>query len=308
MSGNPKISVLTAVDDHPPPGELTFEAMFGQTLPPGDYEWIIVGHEPPQYYLSSLAKIMQRKPPELRLHFETDTKPGRASAYNRGLALCWAPLILFFGDDFIANPKTVEAHLDFHRQASGRKQVGIGAALLGAEHRTHFTEWLERSGALYGVPFHADMTAVPTDFFYGGNTSIRRDFLDETGPFDEDYRYHAGDDYELGLRLTKLGMTAAYVPGAKAEHFHSITLRDRCEVMHRAGQSAALLARKSDQPQLYIQRFESQWRYRARAAASRLQFSLRRREADLISYYRARLDGAFVAGYRQANGPAVSRQ
>lgn len=303
MNGNPHVSFLTAVDSHPRPADLTLGALIRQTLPPADYECVIIGYEPRQDYLSSMRRAMQEKSPSLRLHFETVEKPGRAYALNHGLALCRAPLILFFGDDFVANPKTAQAHLDFHRQAPDHRRVGVGSALLAAGYRTHFSDWLERSGSLYGVPFHADMTSVPTNYFYVGNSSVQRAFLQEAGPFDEDYEHHTGDDYELGLRLSRLGMTSVYVPGAMAQHMHAISLAERCRAMLVAGRDAAMLARKGGQPQsLYVNRFEPAWRYGVRAATSRLKSAVTRRDDDLISYYKAQLDGAFVAGYRQMNG------
>jgi GT2 family glycosyltransferase len=307
MDGKPQISFLIAVDDHPPDLDRFFGRLIGQTLAPGDYECIVVDSSHTHDYAPAYGRALQRKPENMRLHYEVTAKGGRAGAYNRGLVLCRAPIILFSGDDNLPGHRAAEIHLRFHREHPERHFVGVGSSLLPEELRTHFSVWSEQSGELYGVPFSKDMTSVPDSFFYAGNTSIKHEFLREAGPFDENFRFHAWDDFEMGLRLGKLGMKSVYLPEATAEHVHDLPLEERCRAMVNAGQGAAAFDRK------YAGRHPWQakcrlppWWHRTKARWSRLKFAMLGRDSDLTAYYRRTLDASFVAGYREAAGPAVT--
>ena len=304
----PKISFLIATDDHPPDLDRFFGALISQTLPPTDYEVVVVvstrGHD----YAGAYDRAQARKDARLRLHFETIDPGGRATAYNRGLQLCRAPIVLFFADDNIAAPQAAEVHLRFHEANPSLHQVGVGSMILVEELRTHFTTWLERSGELFGVPFSDDMTSVPESFFYSGNSSVKREFLLAAGPFDENFRYHAWDDYELGLRMSKLGMKARFLPQAKAVHIHDISLAERCRTMMRAGESATVFERKYGGDQFWRRKCRVPlWCFRLHGHISLLLYAILRRERHLFSYYRACLDASFVAGYRRGSpSPATT--
>jgi GT2 family glycosyltransferase len=307
----PKISFLIATDDHPPDLDRFFGALISQTLPPSDYEVVIVDANRSHDYAGAYERARARKDVRLRLHLETIDKGSRAKSYNRGLGLCRAPIVLFFADDSMATPQTAEAHLRFHEANPDLHRVGVGSMILVDEVRTHFATWLERSGTLFGVPFSDDMTSVPDNFFYAGNSSVKRDFLLAAGPFDENFCHHAWDDYELGLRLSKLGMKACFLPQAKAGHAHAISLAGRCRTMTRAGESATVFERKYGGDQFWRSKCRvPPWRLRLYGLVSLLRYAILRRERHLISYYRARLDASFVAGYRRGssdNGGSLVR-
>jgi GT2 family glycosyltransferase len=304
----PKISFLIATDDHPPDLDRFFGGLISQTLPPTDYEVVIIDSTRSHGHAEAYERACGRKDARLRLHFEAIDKGGRAKAYNRGLQLCRAPIVLFFADDNLAAPQTAEVHLRFHEANPQAHQVGVGSMILAAELRTHFTTWLERSGELFGVPFSDDMTSVPDNFFYAGNSSVKREFLLAAGPFDESFRYHAWDDYELGLRMHKRGMKACFLPQAKAGHVHDISLAGRCRTMTRAGESAAVFERTYGSDQFWRRKCRvPPWCFRVYGLISLLRYAILRRERYLISYYRARLDASFVAGYRRGSpSPATT--
>jgi GT2 family glycosyltransferase len=303
MEDRPKISILVATNDHPPDLDCFFDGLITQTLPSEDFECVVVDASRTHDYEQAYERALRRKDPRLRLHYEPIARGGRASAYNRGLPLCRAPLILFFGGDYLAGPQTAAVHLRFHQENPDRCQVGVGVALLIEELRTHFSIWAEESGELFGVPFSRSIESVPENFFYIGNTSVKRDLLLQAGPFDEDFRFHAWDDFELGLRLTQAGMKAMYLPEATAQHVHDLSLDERCRGLMDAGQCAVVFERKYQGVHGWHARCRiPPWQHRVAAAGSRLRFALTRREQHLVDYYRHRLDAAFVMGYRLGDG------
>ena len=109
----PKISFLMAVHDHPSDLDRCLDALIGQKLLPADYEIIVIDTSRVYDCAPAYERALTRKDARLRLHYEPIDKGGRAKAYNHGLQLCQAPIILFFADDFLAAPRTAEVHLRF---------------------------------------------------------------------------------------------------------------------------------------------------------------------------------------------------
>ena len=164
MGELPKISILIAVDDHPPDLDRFFAALTGQTLPPVDYEVILIDASLTDDYGPAYERAMASKRAGLRLHYERMEKGSRARSLNRGLQLARAPLVLFLAHDSLATPRITDTHIRFHEQNPERHKVGIGSMIFSKTFRTHFSAWLEGSGELFGVPFSDDMNSVPKKF------------------------------------------------------------------------------------------------------------------------------------------------
>jgi GT2 family glycosyltransferase len=224
---------------------------------------------------------------------------GRAQALNRALELATGDLIIFLGDDFLPPPGFAEAHLTFHEFNPQAEAVGVSSALLAPEYRTPFSVWLEQSGQLFGVPFSAEMTQVPEDFFYAGNSSVKRKFLDRVGRFNERFAHHAFDDFELGKRLRAAGMKAQFVADARVEHIHSIDLAERERTARKAG--AAIKVYESlypESPSWLKTRRSFSWLQWLRVTAARCQLAAAGTDEDLVTWWRTRLDPALASGYR----------
>ena len=130
--------------------------------------------------------------------------------------------------------------LKLHEDSPESHIVGIGPGLFTQKLREDpLCEWLEDSGDLFGVSFTSS-EAIPPNFFYGANTSMKRELFHEVGPFDEDFPYHTTDDWELGLRLTVIGIETVYLPDAIARHHHPVGLEERRKSMFRAGVSGSI--------------------------------------------------------------------
>ncbi|MBX9775499.1 MAG: glycosyltransferase [Xanthobacteraceae bacterium] len=303
----PKISFVVAMHDHAEDFGRHVDSLVDQTLSPSDYEIVFADSCHVLDLRRELERAHARKDPRLQLRYERVSKGGRATAINGGVRLAQARIILLFAHDAIAPRDTAEVHLRFHQENPERNRVGAGSLLVPPALRSRFITWLEQSGELFGAPFRHDMTSVPENFFYIAHCSIKRDFLLETGLFDENFPAHAWDDFELGCRLSARGMKSSYV-GVAAEHDHNITMRDRRRSMLEAGEGAAVFDRKygGHQPWHNVLR-QPRRRLRLKALRSLFRYAWSRREDHLIAYYRARLNAAFVTGYQRANGPVLAR-
>jgi GT2 family glycosyltransferase len=294
-----RVSIVSAVDDHPPDLQLRFQALNSQTLPADLYEVIVVDAT---HQVDCQAALMRfRAGTEMRADISCHRveRGGRALALNRAVELATGNLVIFLGDDFVPPPEFAEAHLRLHRAHPEAEAVGIGSALLIPALRTPFSVWLEESGQLFGVPFRADMTSVPEDFFYVGNASVKRELLERAGRFDERFAHHAWDDLEFGLRLRAAGMKSQFVPDARADHVHRIDLNERERSVRYAGAAARVYITDHVENSAWFKTASlPSWLHWLRATAARMRLAVARNDDALIYWWKARLDAAFAAGYR----------
>lgn len=300
MNKQPLASILICTDDHPPDLDEFFDSLIFQTVAPRTYEIILVDVNHDTDYEPALERAIKKKHPDLKLAYSKIDKGGRASGYNHALQMSSGRLIIFFGDDYIAPKTLVEAHIEYHQKLNEENKVGIGSAILEEKYRKNpFAVWLEKGGELYGIPFSDDMTSVPENFFYIGNASVKKSFLNKAGIFDEIFPYHAWDDYELGLRLSKNGMVAGYVPGAKAIHHHDISIAERFRTMSRAGECAKLFEKKYPGKHPWQKMAKKPvWTHKLARLKWKWLHNVSNSEAHVEQYYRSVLNEAFSRGYQ----------
>ena len=153
------------------------------------------------------------------------SKPGASAARNAGWRAASGDLILFFGDDILAAPGLVEAHLARHRAHPEPEVAVLGAVVWARELRvTPFMRWLER-----GVQFEfggIEGEEAGWGRFYTSNASVKREALEACGGFDEDaFPFHY-EDLDLARRA---GLRVLFAPDAIGEHVHEQTLESQRE-------------------------------------------------------------------------------
>jgi cellulose synthase/poly-beta-1,6-N-acetylglucosamine synthase-like glycosyltransferase len=310
MNLQPKVavSVVMALDDHPECVPAMVRAYAAQTASLDSFEVLACDSTRLVDWAPDLGALLAGECRGLSLQYLPLAASGRrASALNHGLARAQAPLILFVGDDILPEPTLIEAHLAYHRAHPEITAVGIGGACFTERlRRDPFRRWMDESGRQFGVPFHGDATQAPPHFFQIANASVKRELLNQAGPFNEAFRYHAWDDYELGVRLAACGMHARYVPGAVGWHEHEVTLAERCESLFHAGESAWLFRSIHPGQHGWMTPLQKTATEHARRACwygwlAWLTGSARWRQRSWI----AEMDAAFVAGYRAAESAAA---
>ncbi|MBI4260408.1 MAG: glycosyltransferase family 2 protein [Actinobacteria bacterium] len=296
----PEISVVCVLHENLAP-ERHVERLAAQSVV-SDMEvvlvegWHVVDSGPP------IRRAMERLAGRLELRYLDLPPRGRAACWNAGIAATTAPLVLLLGDDFFAGPGLVGEHLRLHRERPEENVAGLGPGIFPDYMQVSpFMRWLEDEGKLYGVSFtRVDLEAMAR-FFYGANTSLKRSFLERVGPFQEAFPYHGWDDFEMGERLFGAGMEIAWLPDARADHEHPITLGDRRAVMGESGESAVIYERFHPGRHIWHDVVEvPAWRLAMSAVKRRLAHLVRRDEASLGRHYNAALNRAFARGYRRA--------
>jgi glycosyltransferase involved in cell wall biosynthesis len=146
---------------------------------------------------------------------------GLAGARNRGAGEARQELLVFLDDDLVPETQFLAAHVAGHDSASG-EHVVLGDC-----------PPLARDGGFWPVFFraiwdlHYRAKAQPHHRWtyadiVGGNCSVARSLVLESGGWDE--RFVRREDWELGVRLLRRGVSFSYRPDARAWHHFDSTL------------------------------------------------------------------------------------
>jgi glycosyltransferase involved in cell wall biosynthesis len=152
-------------------------------------------------------------------------RPGASAARNAGWRAASGDVVLFLGDDIVAAPGLVEAHLARHRADPAADAAVVGLVVWARDVRvTAFMRWLER-----GVQFEfGGITGEEAGWgrFYTSNASVKRAALEACGGFDEvAFPFHY-EDLDLARRA---GLRVLWAPEAIGEHVHAQTLESQRE-------------------------------------------------------------------------------
>ena len=238
---DPLISVVVPSYNRRASLDLVLAALAQQSLPPEQYEVIVVLDGSSDGSAEFLAGWQAARMPRLRWHWQTNA--GQALARNQGARLARSPLLLFLDDDIVAEPDLLAVHLASH--AGGQPLAVLGDCRMVRERRESYYHLL--AWAWWEDTYHR--RALPGRQagyrdFCAGNVSLRREDFLRVGGFDPDFRGYGGEDFELGYRLLRGGVR--FVPNrlAQARHYHRTGVDGSLRVTRQEGAADVLLGRK----------------------------------------------------------------
>jgi glycosyltransferase involved in cell wall biosynthesis len=168
---------------------------------------------------------------------------GPAKARNLGIKNAAKEIILFLGDDIIADRNLIKTHFFSHMERKAENQGILGRVTWYEKLKiTPFMLWLENGGPQFD--FASLKNAQKTDYrhFYTCNISIKRAFiLKYNFYFNENFIYAAYEDSELGYRMEKKNFELYYYSEALGYHNHHISARSYKERMKQVGISRHIL-------------------------------------------------------------------
>ncbi|MFO0590945.1 MAG: glycosyltransferase [Polyangiaceae bacterium] len=210
--GTPRISVVIPTYERPERVARLVASLVGQTLPPSDFEVVIVDDGSRVDPRPQIEAVKRAFP----LTIERTPNRGAASARHRGVELARADIILFLDDDMIPAPALLEEHLRVH--ATTPRAVVIGA--LRSSRKVKSLPLFERFHARKLEELAAQLRAAGRhprgNELYSGNLSLRRaDYL-AVGGFDASLS--RSEDMELGVRLEQAGAQIRFSDEAFSEH------------------------------------------------------------------------------------------
>jgi GT2 family glycosyltransferase len=213
--------------------------LLDQSLPDFEYEVVVVDDGSTDDTRQVIAEVGA---PPSRLRYFRQENRGPAAARNYGVREARGEIILFTGDDCLADHRLLEEHLRTHW-----KEGDVGVVGHVAWHPdlkiTGFMTFLE-DGVQFGFKHIEDPEDAPYWAFYTSNCSLRKRRLEEAGGFDEDFAYAAFEDTELSYRLEQRGMRLVYRSEARTYHYHPVTLEHYLRRQRLAGRAAVTFFRK----------------------------------------------------------------
>jgi GT2 family glycosyltransferase len=235
--------------------------------------------------------------------------PGASAARNVGWRSARAPLVLFIGDDILADPALVSEHLAWHERHPDETVAVLGDVRWAGELRvTPFMRWLED-----GIQFdyrRIDGVEAGWGRFYTANVSLKRSLLLRAGGFDEGRLPYLYEDLDLARRLHGHGLRLLYNRAASAEHLHPVTLESwRTRAAEVAVAEREFTRLHPDVPAYFHELFSAAARgERARGRGVALARVVPRRLpwlgplvwSSVDAFYRQQLAETFLAAWRQA--------
>jgi GT2 family glycosyltransferase len=222
------------------------ESLAHQSVLSQEFEVVVVDDGSTDGTRETLAS--RSYPFALRYYRQDNQGPG--AARNVGIEKAAGELILFIGDDVIADERLLEEHLLAHAD-----RTEPGAAVLGHIDwpadmaRNAVMDYICGDAALqFAYTLIPRLSSLDHRFFYASNISLKRDFLitaaDAGIQFDPCFRYAAFEDSEFAFRLIPRGLEIRYVETARVIHDHWMDLESFALREYRAGQMAVVFYRK----------------------------------------------------------------
>jgi glycosyltransferase involved in cell wall biosynthesis/peptidoglycan/xylan/chitin deacetylase (PgdA/CDA1 family) len=217
----------------------TLPAIFEQDLPVTEYEIVVVVDGSTDGTIEALREV--RPPGTLRIVEQPNRGP--SVARNNGIQAARGDLLLFLDDDIICGPHLLKRHVGAHVEPEAI--VAYGPISVAPETPPSILKYANETWyqKYYGHLDSQNGLKWPEDVYLISNSSLPRATLIACGGFDENMP--AKEDYELGLRLWKMGVQFKYLPQAMA---YELSVKPTRYVLRNDGKSfgktEVLLSRK----------------------------------------------------------------
>ncbi len=231
---NPNISIVIPTYNRVESLKAALKALQVQDANPNNFEVIVIVDGSTDSTLEFLKRATETQP---NLSYEFQENQGASAARNRGVARAKSDLILFIGDDILAEPNFISEHLKFHEENPEKNKAALGLTVPQLEHQIDpdFVKWIHESGIQFAYGQITENQVLDDRFFYTSNISLKKELL-LAELFNETFTGWGFEDSELGLRLQeKFDLKLIYHPKAKAWHTE---LFDEAKVCQRLRSSA----------------------------------------------------------------------
>ncbi|MDQ7857678.1 MAG: glycosyltransferase [Armatimonadota bacterium] len=236
----------------------TLDALATVTRPPGGLEVVVVMDR----CTDGTDAMLQRLHPPFPLRaLALAGQGGPAAARNAGAAAAQGSLLLFMDDDVEPSPGFVAAHVAAHAAPDAVVIGALSPALDGQAgfFRIALRRWWEDMFDRMRRPGHRFCAFD----LLSGNVSLPAALFHRAGGFDPTFTCH--EDYELGVRLMRLGARFTFAEAAVARHHEATDLRGALQRKFEEGRADVALGHKHPEiiPELPLHRL---WELRSRRA------------------------------------------
>jgi len=168
------------------------EFLFNQSYPKENYEIVIVDDGS----TDGTEKMINSLSPPCRLVYLHQDRKGPAIARNLGIKNARGKIIVFIDSDIFSSPDFINEHVKFHRRFGD--VVVSGPTVRTDKLKDVFSDIKRRK--------FRESLAWSGPSLITSNLSVKKEFLLKVGGFDGEFVGMGWHDWELGLRLKKLGL------------------------------------------------------------------------------------------------------
>ena len=238
----PAVSVIIPTHDRRRKLLRLLRTLDAQDVPPQSYEVVVIDDGSTDGTSDDVARFR----PSYALFYQHQKGRGPAAARNAGIRLARGDLIVLLDDDMFVESDFIRQHLDTQARIPGA--VILGQACLSRDLAlTPFVRFRRRLDRTF-VPVEGDDGIARVVGVASANLSVAKTLFASLGSYCEDFRFPAGDDFELMWRLERHGVPIFYNAAIHAYQDDSpVTLEAYCTKHERTGRAAAeVLTKRPD--------------------------------------------------------------
>jgi GT2 family glycosyltransferase len=214
------------------------KALSQQSWPVNKFEVVVVADTCHDDTAEKVVAYSKQAPYQLRLL--SHNLRSAAATRNLGAANAHGNVLLFLDDDVIAQPELVRAHMDAQHQ----DWIVLGYCKPILPEKPSWWQydarrWWEDTFREIGRPGHR---FYYRDFF-SGNVSMSAELFNKVGGFDTRITGRL-EDYELGLRLIKLGKSFHFEKNAIGFHYDGTDLQHWLRRIKEEGAADVLMGQR----------------------------------------------------------------
>lgn len=138
---------------------------------------------------------------------------GVAVARNKGLELSNSDVTVFIDADAHPDLSLIESFSEIYEKY-WNDVVGVGGRAFESRVKNSSDIWRAR----HLSQDYGEFENLKIPFLFGVCCSYKTNLLKKIGGFDSYYSSNVGEDYDLGIRITKMGLRIAYSPNIIVNH------------------------------------------------------------------------------------------
>lgn len=161
-----------------------------------------------------------------RFRYFSVTPPSLPAARNFAIEKSRSDIVLFIDDDVELFENFIEAHYDTHQSRPEIKAVAGRVEIKGQPPSSElfFFDWYGEEHGGFNYPYSREATS-----FLGCNFSIKKEIIENVGPFDTNYFDSAmREESDMAFRIKKAGFNIYYQP--KAQLLHLVAESGGCRI------------------------------------------------------------------------------
>ncbi len=206
-----RLSIIIPTYNRAPILARCLEALVAQTLPKNQFEVVVCDDGSTDDTQAVLASFADR----LSLQCLRQENKGPATARNRAIAVAKAPYLMIINDDSILAPPALAQHV----AANAHNIITLGCFRTPSEYKKDFfTAMVDSMGWIFPFVGMKKPDMKNFDLFLTANLSLPAEAFKKVGGFDETFPSPAGEDIEMGYRLSKAGYVIMYDPTIECFH------------------------------------------------------------------------------------------